>query len=126
MIAKTLRNPARRTKFKVGATVKLPTSVWQHFVSPMRMAYPKLPQVNGVVKEVSDRIITNKKPNGNGVNRHCRFAVVLNSPQIGEAVVWEEWMLEKIEVVDNAQQIKIETIASANPCPTAGGSLPGQ
>lgn len=98
MIPKTLRNPALRTKFKVGDTVQLPKSVWQHFVTPVQMRFPKLPTVTGVVKEVGDRMIETEKPNGGGVNRHCRFAVVLDSRQIHEVTVWEEWMLEKVNV----------------------------
>ncbi|MGV0949292.1 MAG: hypothetical protein ACOYB3_01375 [Azonexus sp.] len=121
MTAKTLRNPALRTKFNVGDTVKLPTEVWQHFVSPMRMARPKLPQVHGVVKEVSDRIIMNKKPNGNGVNRHCRFSVVMDSPQLGEVVVWDEWMLERLVIMFYAEKPKETAVCSA-----CGQAVPGK
>lgn len=103
MIAKTLRNPALRTKFKVGEIVKIPKDVWQHFVAPVRMATPDLGQVHGVVKDVSDRIIETKKPNGKGVNRHCKFAISMDSPQIGEVVVWEEWMLERLVLMYASQ-----------------------
>lgn len=109
MTAKALRNPALRTKFNVGDTVKLPTEVWQKFASPMRMRYPDHKNVHGVVKEVGDRIIENRKPNGGGVNRHCKFSVVIDSPQVGEIVVWEEWMLDRMVIMFYAENPKEPT-----------------
>jgi hypothetical protein len=114
MTAKALRNPQLRTKFSVGDMVKLPTEVWQKFVSPVRMRYPDLKKVHGVVKETGDRIIERKKPNGGGVNRSCRFAVILDSPQLGEIVVWEEWMLDHMVIMFYAQK-EIEAKEGAGP-----------
>lgn len=122
MTAKALRNPQLRTKFGVGDTVKLPTEVWQKFATPHRMEFPDHKQVHGVVTEVGDRIIERAKPNGGGVNRLCRFAVVLDSPQIGKAVVWEEWMLDRMVIMYYAEKKEDERAS----CAACGQALPGQ
>lgn len=112
MIAKVLRNPALRTKFKVGDVVRLPRSVWTRLTNKMM----NIPVAEQILTEVGDRIVEH------GKNRLCRFAIVTGagtSSLMSQKVIWEEWMLERIEVVD-APQIKIETISDANPCPTAG------
>lgn len=93
MTAKTLRNPALRTKFKVGDTVHIPRSVWLHLMAKLI----NLPRVEQVVSEVGDRIIEH------GKNRLCRFAIATGegtTTAMKDRVIWEEWMLEKIEVVE--------------------------
>lgn len=96
MTAKALRNPALRTKFNVGDTVHLPRSVWTKLTNKMI----NLPRVEQVVAEVGDRIIEH------GKNRLCRFAIVTGpgtTAHMSGRTVWEEWMLERIEVVPPEQ-----------------------
>jgi len=57
MTAKVLRNPALRTKFKVGDVVHIPRSVWPRLTNKMI----NLPRVEQVVTEVGDRIIEHGK-----------------------------------------------------------------
>lgn len=104
MTARLLRDPQLRTKFSVGDIVKFPPEVWSKYIAPKLMCPPEVKRIDGVVTEVGDRIIELKKPGGKGVNRSCRFAVVLNSPQLGEIVVWEEWMLDRLFIMFYAEK----------------------
>lgn len=92
MIAKALKNPALREKFHVGGIVRLPHQ--RELMVPAHLQPPARPE--HVVTGVGDKIIEH------GKNRLCRFGVTLGpgtSPQFNGAVIWEEWMLEKIEVL---------------------------
>ena len=95
MTAKALRNPALRTKFKVGDMVTLPRTVWSRLISKMI----NFDRVDVEVSEVGDTIIEH------GKNRLCRFAIKLghgtNSLFSGK-VVWEEWILDRITVLFKA------------------------
>lgn len=89
MIAKTLRNPALRTKFKVGETYVFPRDVWTRLTRKT----VNLEAVSGEVTAVGDKMIRL------GKNRSCRFAVTFktnHSTLFGDLVVWEEWMLEML------------------------------
>lgn len=114
MTAKALRNEALRTKFKVGDIVHIPRSVWPRLTNKMI----NLPRVEQVVAEVGDRIIEH------GKNRLCRFAIVTGPGKtalMANRVIWEEWMLEKLEVVP-PDQVKACQVGA---CPT-GQEVPGQ
>ena len=93
MIAKTLKNPALRDKFKVGDIVRLPRVMWSRITDQQPPSF----SISRIVMEVGDAMITH------GKNRLCRFAIVLGDGSlITGPVVWEEWMLEKIEVLPKA------------------------
>ena len=92
MTAKTLKNPALREKFHVGDIVQLPRQP-ELMVPPHRQP-PARPE--HIVMAVGDRIIQH------GKNRLCRFAIELGegtSSSFKGAVIWEEWMLEKIVII---------------------------
>ncbi len=96
MTAKALRNPALRTKFKVGDLVFVPRNVWCQLSSKMI----NISRVEVEVTEVGDRIIKN------GKNRRCRFGIKLghgSTSFFSGVIVWEEWMLERITVLIKAQ-----------------------
>ena len=93
MIAKALQNPKLRTKFKVGNRVKLLRSVWTKLTDKM----VNLPSVEYVVTRVGDSIILTP-----GKKRRCRFSITLGAGTTDlftGQIIWEEWMLEKIEVL---------------------------
>lgn len=98
MTAKTLKNPALREKFHVGDIVHLPREVWTKCTNKM----VNLPRVEHIVMIVGDRIIHY------GKNHLCRFAIELGegtSSSFKGAVVWEEWMLEKIVILSKGGNV---------------------
>lgn len=100
MTAKTLKNPALREKFHVGDIVRLPRQ--PELMVPSHLQPPARPE--HIVMEVGDRMIQH------GKNRLCRFSIVLGdgtSSSFKGAVLWEEWMLEKIEILSKAGADKV-------------------
>jgi hypothetical protein len=98
MEAKKLRNPELLTKFKVGDRVKLPAQVWQRLTS--KLAYPPVSTVAADVAEVGPQVIEH------GKNRLCRFGIrLLNATSVvaEDKIVWEEWMLTKIEIISTME-----------------------
>jgi len=96
MTAKALKNPALREKFHVGDTVRLPHNVWTTCSNKL----VNFVKVDQTIVEVGDKIIHH------GKNRLCRFSITL-----GEGyVIWEEWMLEKIEVLSKAATVETRAI----------------
>lgn len=110
MTAKALRNPALRTKFKVGDVAKFPKEVWSKLTPKMVMHT----HVSGTVLAIGDKIIER------GKNKLCRFAVILDSPELGKVEVWEEWMLDKLVLMYATQEVSKPTN-----CTTCGQPTPG-
>jgi hypothetical protein len=104
MIAKALKNPALREKFHVGDIVRLPRQIWGNFTS--KLSPISLIKLDHKVVEAGDRVIEH------GKNRLCRFAIVLGegtTALFNGQVIWEEWMLEKIENL--SKPVTVETCA---------------
>ena len=92
MMPKQLKNLDLYTKFEVGQYVKLPHCVWTKCTNKMI----GLPLVRHEIVAVGPTMIEH------GKNRLCRYAITLgqgtSSLFVGK-VIWEEWMLEKAEIV---------------------------
>lgn len=113
MTAKTLRNPALRTKFKVGDTFKFPKDVWTKLTKKMI----NLPSVGGTVIDVGDQIIQH------GKNRLCRFTVTFRTDHellFGDLVIWEEWMLDRLVLMYDGQKKE-----ESKPCEACEQQVPG-
>lgn len=94
MPAKVLKNPKLREKFKVGQTVHLPREVWTRLTSKM----VNLRKVEHRVESVGDTVVNRPQ------KKLCRFAMTLGegtTAHMRGIVIWEEWMLEKISVVED-------------------------
>ena len=97
MTAKGLKDPALRSKFRVGDRVVLPREVWHK----LTVKACNLPRVEHVVASAGDTIVQH------GKNRLCRFAITLGegtTTLMTQTVIWEEWMLQRITVAPASQE----------------------